>query len=71
MLYNYKKTRDRIYLDGLGVIKWVESGNLSRIFKSGVEVAEACTFLNQLPPRLNKGSELKYKLIVSGPGVHP
>ena len=50
VLDNDTTTRDKIYLNGLGMKKG-KSGGASMILKTGIEVAQDYTVLNYGPPR--------------------
>ena len=70
VLDNDTTTRDKFYLNGLGMKKG-ESGGVSIMFKTGMEVAQYYTVFNCGPPRPQKYLKPQYITIVAGPGMKP
>ena len=69
-LGNDTKTREKNYLNGLGMTKG-ESGGVSMMLKTGMEVAQEYTVFNYGPPRPQKYLKPQDITIVAGPEVKP
>ena len=68
VLYNYTTTRDKIYLNGLGMTKG-ESGGFYMMMIKGMEVAQYYTVFNYGPPITQKCLKPQDRTIVSLPGM--
>ena len=66
VLDNDITTRDKSHLNGLGMKK-VESGGLSMMMKSGMEVYQYYTVFKYGPPRPQKELNSQDRTIVAGP----
>ena len=66
---NYTTTRNKIFSNGLGATKG-QSGDVSMMLKTGMEVAQGYTVFNYGRPRAQKDTKYKDRTIVAGPGAH-
>ena len=70
VLDNDNTTREKNYLNGLGMTKG-ESGGISIMLKTVIEVAQDYTVFNYRPPIPQKYLKPQDRTIVAGPGMKP